>query len=57
MKQMKEILGLAGVDLLGGGIDEAPGAYKDIHRIMHYQEDLVKIAGTFYPKIVRMSED
>jgi tRNA-splicing ligase RtcB len=56
-KQMKEILNRAGVELLGGGTDEAPGAYKDIHRIMNYQKDLVDIAGVFYPKIVRMSDD
>ncbi|MBN1413510.1 MAG: RtcB family protein [Bacteroidales bacterium] len=56
-KQLKEILARAGVELIGGGPDEAPGAYKDIHTIMHYQKDLVDIAGVFYPKIVRMSDD
>lgn len=56
-KQMKEILARAGVELMGGGPDEAPGAYKDIHMIMDYQKDLVEIAGIFYPKMVRMSDD
>jgi tRNA-splicing ligase RtcB len=56
-KGVKEVLKRAGVVLFGGGLDEAPGAYKDIHKIMHYQKDLVEIAGIFFPKIVRMSED
>jgi tRNA-splicing ligase RtcB len=56
-KILKEALKRAGVDLLGGGPDEAPGAYKDIHAVMQHQKDLVEIAGIFYPKIVRMSED
>jgi tRNA-splicing ligase RtcB len=56
-KILKEALKRAGVDLLGGGLDEAPGAYKDIHAVMQNQKDLVEIAGVFYPKIVRMSED
>lgn len=51
---LKEELKRAGVDLLGGGLDEAPGAYKDIHAVMQHQNDLVEIAGMFYPKIVRM---
>ena len=57
LKQMKDILARAGVELIGGGTDEAPGAYKDIHDIMHYQKDLVDVTGIFYPKIVRMSDD
>ena len=56
-KSVKEALKRAGVDLFGSGLDEAPGAYKDIHTIMKYQKDLVEIAGTFYPKMVRMSDD
>ena len=56
-KILKEALKRAGVDLLGGGPDEAPGAYKDIHAVMQHQKDLVEIVGIFYPKIVRMSED
>jgi tRNA-splicing ligase RtcB len=56
-KMLKEVLKRAGVDLLGGGPDEAPGAYKDINTVMQHQKDLVEIAGVFYPKIVRMSDD
>jgi tRNA-splicing ligase RtcB len=42
---------------MGGGIDEAPMAYKDIQKVMHYQDDLVDVLGTFVPKIVRMCGD
>ncbi|NRA11716.1 MAG: RtcB family protein, partial [Crocinitomicaceae bacterium] len=45
------------VTLFGGGADEAPLAYKNIDLVMSKQEDLVKIEGMFYPKIVRMSKD
>lgn len=52
-KQLKEY----GVTLIGGGVDEAPNAYKDIHDVMGAQEELVKVEGTFYPKMVRMDKD
>lgn len=55
-KTIREMLGKAGVELIGGGTDEAPGAYKDIRKIMEYQKDLVEILGSFEPKIVRMSK-
>ncbi len=45
------------VDLLGGGLDEAPMAYKDIMKVMHEQHELVEVLGTFVPKIVRMCGD
>ncbi|MEO1450248.1 MAG: RtcB family protein [Bacteroidota bacterium] len=44
------------VTLIGGGLDEAPMAYKDIHGVMAAQEDLVEVLGTFQPKIVRMDD-
>ena len=56
-KMLSEILNKAGVELMGGGLDEAPGAYKDIRKVMEYQKELVDIIGVFYPKIVRMSSD
>lgn len=56
-RSLRDVLGKHGVELIGGGIDEAPGAYKDIAEIMNYQEDLVEILGTFEPRIVRMSKD
>jgi tRNA-splicing ligase RtcB len=32
-------------------------AYKDIRRVMHYQDELVDVIGEFTPKIVRMCGD
>jgi tRNA-splicing ligase RtcB len=46
----------AGVKLLSAGIDEAPGAYKDIHAVMAQQADLVDVLARFDPKIVKMAD-
>jgi len=43
-----------GVKLLGGGLDEAPFAYKNINEVMNSQKALVDIVGKFTPKIVKM---
>ncbi|SNR61065.1 RtcB family protein [Hymenobacter mucosus] len=43
-----------GIELIGGGLDEAPMAYKDIHQVMAHQRDLVDVLGSFTPRIVRM---
>ena len=43
-----------GVKLLGGGLDEAPFAYKDIELVMQAQTALVDVVGKFVPKIVKM---
>ncbi|MEO5944176.1 MAG: RtcB family protein [Ferruginibacter sp.] len=43
-----------GVKLIGGGLDEAPFAYKDINEVMQSQTKLVDILGKFYPMIVQM---
>ncbi len=43
-----------GVKLIGGGLDEAPFAYKDIREVMKSQTALVDVLGTFHPKIVQM---
>ncbi|PZR27445.1 MAG: RNA-splicing ligase RtcB [Citrobacter freundii] len=51
---LKEELAKHGVKLLGGGLDEAPFAYKDIHRVMQSQQHLVDVVGKFTPKIVKM---
>ena len=51
---LKEMLKAHGVKLLGGGLDEAPHAYKDIHTVMAAQTGLVNVEGIFYPKIVKM---
>ena len=45
------------ITLIGGGLDEAPIAYKDIHKVMANQKDLVEVVGSFQPKIVRMAKD
>ncbi len=47
----------AGVDLLSGGLDEAPGAYKDIRKVMEEQADLVEIVAEFTPRVVKMDPD
>lgn len=46
-----------GVTLLGSGIDEVPGAYKDIGEVMARQSDLVETVARFDPRIVRMADD
>lgn len=51
---MKLLLKQAGVTLLGGGVDEAPQAYKNLEDVMACQTDLVRILGSFQPVIVRM---
>jgi tRNA-splicing ligase RtcB len=56
-KMVKQELAKHEVDLLGGGLDEAPMAYKDIRKVMHYQDELVEVLGEFTPKIVRMCGD
>jgi tRNA-splicing ligase RtcB len=55
-KELRQTLKKAGVDLIGGGLDEAPFAYKDIHQVMAYQKDLVDVLAHFEPKIVRMDD-
>ncbi len=53
---VKPILENAGVQLLSAGIDEVPGAYKDIHSVMASQRDLVEVIARFDPKIVKMAD-
>ena len=43
-----------GVTLLGGGIDEAPQAYKRVEEVIAAQCDLVEVLGQFQPQVVRM---
>ena len=54
--QMKQHLKNNDVTLIGGGIDEAPMAYKDIKKVMANQQELVEVIGSFTPKIVRMAK-
>ncbi len=51
---LQKELNTHGVKLLGGGLDEAPFAYKDIEEVMKSQRQLVDVMGKFYPKIVQM---
>ena len=52
--QVRKHLAEHDIELIGGGLDEAPMAYKDIHAVMASQHDLVDVLGCFPPKIVRM---
>lgn len=45
------------IELIGGGLDETPHAYKSIYDVMEAQADLVDIVGEFMPSIVRMADD
>jgi tRNA-splicing ligase RtcB len=53
---IKPVLAAAGVRLLSAGLDESPGAYKDIHRVMAAQADLVDVIARFDPRIVKMAQ-
>ena len=44
------------ITLIGGNVEEAPMAYKNITEVMAAQSDLVDILGTFQPRIVRMDK-
>jgi tRNA-splicing ligase RtcB len=52
--ELRRYLRDQGVELIGGGLDEAPMAYKDIHQVMAHQRNLVDVLGSFTPRIVRM---
>jgi tRNA-splicing ligase RtcB len=54
---MKAILKDHNVTLIGAGLDEAPMAYKDIHKVMAAQTELVDIVAKFEPRMVRMADD
>ena len=50
----KSYLAEKGVTLIGGSLDEAPQAYKNIEAVVGLQGDLVDFVGRFTPRIVRM---
>ena len=52
---VKKDLDAAGITVLSAGIDECPGAYKDIHAVMRQQQELVVVIARFDPKIVKMA--
>lgn len=51
---LREELKNKGIKLIGGGLDEAPFAYKDIEVVMQSQRELVDVVGKFTPRIVKM---
>jgi tRNA-splicing ligase RtcB len=52
--EQKKYLKANDVKLLGGDLDEAPQAYKNIDDVIAAQTDLVDVVGKFMPRIVRM---
>ena len=46
-----------GVELLDGGLDEAPQAYKDIDEVLALQRDLAEPVARFDPAVVLMASD
>lgn len=53
---LQKVLQDAGIQLIGGDLDEAPMVYKDINEVISAQTDLVKVLAKFTPKIVRMAD-
>ncbi len=53
--KVNRILKDRGVRLISAGLDEVPGVYKDIHRVMAAQADLVEVLARFDPKLVKMA--
>jgi len=43
-----------GITLIGGSREEAPQAYKNIEEVIGSQQELIRVEGTFFPKVVRM---
>lgn len=51
---LEKVLADNNVLLIGGDVDEAPMAYKDIEQVIKKQTSLVEIVGSFMPRVVRM---
>ena len=54
-KKVNAFLREKGVTLISAGLDEVPMVYKNIHKVMAAQRDLVTILGQFDPKLVKMA--
>ena len=54
-KDVNAYLREKGVTLLSSGLDEVPMVYKNIHKVMAAQSDLVETVGCFEPKLVKMA--
>ena len=46
-----------GVTLLGGGLGEAPQAYKDINEVINAKSELVEVIARLKPRIVMMTDE
>lgn len=57
VSSLKKELAKAEVTLIGGSVEEAPNAYKDIEQVISAQSQLVTIEGRFMPKVVRMNKE
>jgi tRNA-splicing ligase RtcB (3'-phosphate/5'-hydroxy nucleic acid ligase) len=53
--KVNRVLKERGVKLISAGLDEVPMVYKDIHRVMAAQSDLVEVLGEFNPRLVKMA--
>lgn len=54
---VKDLLRERGVTLISAGIDENPGVYKDIRRVIAQQSDLVRPVARFDPRLVKMAPE
>src|SRR5688500_12975836 len=54
-EMMKEWLGAKGVILRGGGLDEAPQAYRRLPDVLQAQEGTVEVVHTLRPLVVVMA--
>ncbi|MDR2038568.1 MAG: RtcB family protein [Bacteroidales bacterium] len=55
--ELKKMLNSAAVTLIGGSVEEASLAYKNIDHVMEAQTALVEVHGRFMPRIVRMNKE
>lgn len=56
-EEARRVLADRGVELIAGGLDEVPMAYKDIHEVMRAQQELVDVVARFDPRLVLMAAD
>ena len=54
-RAVKNGLKEAGVQLLSGGQDEWPGVYRDISDVIQSHGSLIRVVGSFQPKLVAMN--
>ncbi len=54
-KKVEYLLKERKVNVITAGVDEIPLVYKDIHKVMQEQEDLVYSLAVFHPRIVKMA--